>query len=263
MNILQAALLGIVEGITEFLPISSTFHLIFTAKLLGLPQSDFVKAFEVVIQSGAILSAVVLYAKQVWEDKSLAVKAIAAFIPTGIIAFILRDVIKGIFFESEVFMLTAFVVVGIGFLLVEFAIKKKSLTLEHTLESFTISQAAMVGVAQAAAVLPGVSRAGAVMVAMMVLGFRREEAARFSFLLAIPTILAASVYDAYKMKDVLLGQQDTKMLLAVGFFVAMVTAYFVMRWFITFLKHNTLVPFAYYRFVLVIIILLGGLAGLI
>lgn len=259
MNILQAALLGLVEGITEFLPISSTFHLIFTAKLLGLPQSDFVKAFEVIIQTGAILSAVALYAQQVWEDKSLAVKAIAAFIPTGIIAFILKDVIKGIFFESELFMLTAFVVVGILFLIIELAIKKKSINLHHTLQSFTIPQAALIGVAQAAAVLPGVSRAGAVMMAMMVFGFKREEAARFSFLLAIPTIMAASVYDAYKMRDVITSQQENVALLAVGFFVAMMTAYFVMRWFINFLKTNTLVPFAYYRFILVLIILLIGI----
>jgi len=263
MNILQAAILGLVEGITEFLPISSTFHLIFTSKLLGLPQSDFVKAFQVIIQMGAILSAMVIYAKQVWEDKSLAVKAIAAFIPTGIIAFILQDVIKGVFFESEFFMLTAFVVVGVIFLIVEYAIKKDTIKLNYTLQSFTIFQASLIGVVQATAVLPGVSRAGAVIVAMMILGFRREESARFSFLLAIPTISAASLYDAYKMRDVIGAQQENVMLLAVGFFVAMVSAYVVMRWFITFLKNNTLAPFAYYRFVLVIIILLGGLAGLI
>lgn len=259
MNILQAAILGLVEGITEFLPISSTFHLIFTAQLLGIEQTDFVKAFEVIIQTGAILAAVVIYAKEVWEDKSLAVKALAAFIPTGIIGFLLHDVIKGVFFESALFMLIAFVVVGGIFLLIEYAIKRKSLNLHHTLESFTIPQAALIGVAQAAAVLPGVSRAGAVILAMMVLGIRREEAARFSFLVAIPTIMAASAYDAFKMREVIMAQQENIMLLVVGFLVAMVTAYFVMRWFISFLKSNTLVPFALYRFVLVIIILLLSL----
>lgn len=259
MNILQAAILGIVEGITEFLPISSTFHLIFASKLMGMPQTDFLKVFEVIIQAGAILAAVALFWRDVWEDKSLAVKAIAAFIPTGLIGFLLHDVIKGVFFESELFMLTAFVVVGCIFLLVEYAIKRKSLTLHHTLKSFTVPQAVLIGVAQAAAVLPGVSRAGSVMISMMILGIKREEAAKFSFLLAIPTIMAASVYDAYKMRDVIAAQQGNILLLAVGFLVAMVSAYIVMRWFINFLKKNTLVPFAIYRFVLVIIILLLSL----
>jgi undecaprenyl-diphosphatase len=259
MNIIQAVILGLVEGITEFLPISSTFHLIFTAKLLGLQQTDFVKSFEVIIQTGAILAAVAIYAREVWEDKSLAVKAMVAFIPTGVVGFLLHDIIKGVFFESELFMLVAFVVMGFVFLLVEYAIKRKSLKLQHTLQSFTIPQAALIGLVQAAAVLPGVSRAGAVIIAMMILGIKREEAARFSFLLAIPTIMAASVYDAYKMREVIMAQQENIMLIFVGFFVAMVTAYFVMRWFISFLKSNTLVPFAIYRFVLVIIILLVSL----
>lgn len=263
MNILQAAILGLVEGITEFLPISSTFHLIFTAKALGLAQSDFVKVFEVVIQAGAILAAVVLYFKEVWEDKSLGFKALVAFIPTAIIGFLMSDIIKGIFFESEVFMLSAFVVMGGVFLLVEYAIKRGNLKLNHTLESFNYKQAMLIGVVQAAAVLPGVSRAGAVILGMMVLGIKREEAARFSFLVAIPTILAASAYDALKMREVIMAQQENLILIGVGFLIAMVSAYIVMRWFIAFLKSNTLVPFAIYRFVLVIIILLAGLAEFI
>lgn len=263
MNILQAIILGIVEGITEFLPISSTFHLIFTSKFLGIPETDFLKVFEVFIQSGAILAAVAIYWREVWEDKSLAVKALAAFIPTAIIGFLMHDVIKGVFFESELFMLSAFLVVGFIFLLVEFAIKRKSLELHHTLKSFTVMQATLIGVAQAFAVLPGVSRAGAVIIAMMIMGVRRDEAARFSFLLAIPTIAGASAYDSFKMRDVIFAQSENFVLMGVGFVVALISAYIVMRWFINFIKQNTLVSFALYRFVLVIIILLAGAVGIL
>ncbi|MCX7996262.1 MAG: undecaprenyl-diphosphate phosphatase [Patescibacteria group bacterium] len=256
MDLIHAIILGIVEGITEFLPISSTFHLIFAAKYLGLEETEFLKAYQVVIQAGGIFAAVLLYWKDVWNDRSLIWKTAAAFIPTGIIAFALSDIIKGVFFESEVFMLAAFLAVGFIFILVEWIVKLERFSLRYTIATLTYKHALLIGALQALAVLPGVSRAGSVIVVMMLLRYQRSEAARFSFLLAIPTIMAAAAHDAFKMRETFLTSTDNLAALAVGTIVSFITAYVVMKWFILFLQKNTLIPFAIYRFVAVIIILL-------
>lgn len=256
MNILHSIILGIVEGITEFLPVSSTFHLIFASKVLQLKATEFQTMYEVVIQSGAILSALALYAKELWNDKELSKKVIVAFIPTAIIGLLLHKIIKTVFFENSMYMLSAFVSVGIIFIIVESLISKKKLVLKKDLAEMTYKEALIIGVVQALAVIPGVSRAGAVMVGMMGMKFKREETARFSFMLAIPTIIAASALDILKGRDTLLHSGSNVILLLVGFVVSGIVAYVVMKWFIKYLQHNTLIPFAIYRFVLVIIILL-------
>ena len=130
MNILHSIILGIVEGITEFLPVSSTFHLIFASKVLGLKATEFQTMYEVVIQSGAILAALALYGKELWNDKKLSMKVLVAFIPTAIIGLLLHKVIKTVFFENSMYMLSAFVSVGMIFIIVESLIKKKKLVLK-------------------------------------------------------------------------------------------------------------------------------------
>lgn len=256
MDLAQALILGVVEGVTEFLPISSTFHLIFAGKYLGLAGTDFVKAFHVVIQGGAILAAVMLYWRDVWSDKSLIWKTAAAFVPTAALAFLMKDIIKGVFFESHVFMITAFIAMGFVFLGIEWLIRQQSFHLRGGIADLTYKHAVLIGVFQALAVLPGVSRAGSVIVAMMLLRYQRSEAASFSFLLAIPTIMAAAAYDAYKTRDILLASTQNALALAVGALAAFVSAYIVMKWFISFLQKNTLIPFALYRFAAGIIVLL-------
>ncbi len=124
MTLFQSIILGIVEGITEFLPVSSTIHLIWTSNLLSLPQSDFVKLFEVFIQGGAILAVIFLYWQEVLNNFSLFKKLIVSFIPTAVVGFSLYKVIKGVFFESTITMLVIFVAVGFVFLLIEYMIKK-------------------------------------------------------------------------------------------------------------------------------------------
>jgi undecaprenyl-diphosphatase len=257
MNILHSVLLGIVEGITEFLPISSTFHLIFTSKLLGLKSTEFQTMYEVVIQSGAILAALALYTKELINDRKMAINVIVAFIPTAIIGLILHKVIKEVFFENSMYMLSAFVSMGIVFLIIESLIQKKKLVLTKSIKDMTYKQAILIGLAQSFAVVPGVSRAGAVMVGMMGMKFKREESAKFSFLVAIPTILAASGLDLLKGRETLMNSGSNILLLLVGFVVSGIVAYIVMKWFIKYLQQNTLIPFAIYRFVLVIIILLA------
>lgn len=257
MSILQALILGIVEGLTEFLPVSSTFHLIFTSRILQVPLSDFEKLFEVFIQSGSILAVLLLFFKDLWKDKLLIIKAGVAFIPTGAIGFLLHDYIKSIF-EFYILLVIVFMAVGLVFLLVESLLQKGKVDLKKTISDISWKDALIIGTIQALAVVPGVSRAGSVIVGMMFMRYRRDEAARFSFILSIPTIFAASLYDLYKMRDVVTAESQNMYLLAIGFITAFVSALFVMRWFIQFLKTNTLVPFAYYRFFLGAVILVLG-----
>lgn len=251
MNIFHAIVLGIVEGLTEFLPVSSTFHLIWASKLLGLQQTDFQKLFEVFIQGGAILAIFVLYWQTVTKNIALMKKVVVAFVPTAIVGLLMYKVIKDVFFAQTTSMLVVFIVVGLVFFLTEFLIKKEHLKLTKDLSSLSYKQAALIGLLQALAVMPGVSRAGAVIVSMMFLKFRRDESAKFSFLLAVPTILAASGYDLLKMRSQILGSGSFSHieLLVVGSIVAFVSAYFVVKWFVHFLQHNSLNSFGWYRII--------------
>ena len=256
MNILQATLLGVVEGITEFLPISSTFHLIFAAKLLRISQNDFTKLFEVFIQSGAVLSITLLYFSNVVKYKELTKKVIISFLPTAIIGFILYKFIKNVLFENQIFIVGIFAAVGGIFFLVEFLIKRKKINLVKKVSSLTYQDALIIGLAQTLAIFPGVSRAGVVIVAMILLRYRRNESAYYSFLLSIPTIFAASFFDLFKMRMVVSNYSNNWILLSVGFISAFVSSYFVVNWFINFLKKNSLVVFGYYRLAIAIILLL-------
>lgn len=260
MNVIHAVILGIVEGITEFLPVSSTFHLIFTSQVMGLAQTDFVKLFEVFIQSGAIFSAILLYFHDVVKDKDLIKHVIFSFIPTAVIGLILYKVIKELFFNSPLLMISVFIGMGVLFLIVEYFISKGKIKLEKNVKAVTVKDALLIGVLQSIAVIPGVSRAGIVMVGMMKMGYRRDEAARYSFLLAVPTIMAASVLDLYKMTDILFSQASVLYLLVVGLVVSFVVSYIVMKWFITYLQYNSLKLFGWYRIILGIILALALVA---
>src|SRR3989338_2244979 len=256
MNIIQAIILGVVEGTTEFLPISSTFHLIFTTELLKISQNDFTKLFEVFIQSGAILSVALLYFSNVVKYKELTKKVIISFLPTAITGFILYKFIKNVLFENQIFMVGIFIAVGGIFFFTEFLIKRKKINLVKKVSSLTYQDALIIGLAQTLAIFTGVSRAGVVIVAMILLRYRRNESAYYSFLLSIPTIFAASFFDLFKMRMVVSNYSNNWILLSVGFISAFVSSYFVVNWFINFLKKNSLVVFGYYRLAIAIILLL-------
>jgi undecaprenyl-diphosphatase len=273
MNFFYAALLGLVEGITEFLPISSTFHLIFTTKLLQIPQTDFTKLFEVFIQGGAILAVVILYFKELLHNKDLAKKVFLAFLPTATVGFLLYKIIKEVFFESQWLMIGVFLAVGIIFIVVEKFFVGATLAVAHgraqgaplqnspnnapnkPLKSLSFRHAVLIGFVQALAVIPGVSRSGSVIVGMLFLGYDRSEAAKFSFMLSIPTILAASAYDLYKMRDVAFANLNNINLLAVGFVVSFIFALISVQWLIKFLQTHTLLPFGIYRLILAAVII--------
>lgn len=252
MNILQSFLLGIVEGFTEFLPISSTFHLIFTSKLLALPSSDFLKLFEVFIQSGAICAVLFLYGGTLLRNQALLSKVVLSFLPTALIGLALHGLIKEIFFESTQLMLSVFALMGVIFLMLE----KSQLSLTKECESLTIREALIIGLAQACSVVPGVSRAGAVIVTMMLLGFKRNQAAIYAFYLSIPTILAASILDLYQGRSLLVNNTDGWLILGIGFLTALVTALVVVKWLIQYLSKHSLILFGWYRLALAVSLLL-------
>jgi undecaprenyl-diphosphatase len=261
MGFWVSVLLGIVEGLTEFLPISSTFHLIFVSKLTGAGQGDFTKLFNVFIQSGAILAVVILYWDRLRRDFPLVKKTLAAFIPTAILGVLAYKTIKSVFFESYLLMIGIFISVGVLFLVFENLVKKGLIKPQEALSRLTYRNAITIGLAQCLAFVPGVSRAGAVILAMMILGYRRDDSAAFSFLLAIPTILSAGAYDLYKSRGILLAPGTPALLLAVGFIAAFVVAYFAVRWFIHYLQHHTMNLFGVYRILVGAVMLLVFLLG--
>lgn len=247
MNILQSFILGIVEGLTEFLPISSTFHLIMSSKLLGLESSDYLKLFEVVIQSGAIVSLLFIYTQTLLNDKKLLLNVLYSFLPTAIVGLVLHKVIKTIFFESHWLMLIVFVLVGIVFFVLEAVEKKSPNQLRRSCEAISIKHAIVIGFAQALSVVPGVSRAGSVIVAMMLLGYKRDEAAKYTFLLSIPTIFAASALDLFQGRAMIMALSDGWLILGIGFFTALGSAYLVVKWLTRYLASHTLEIFGWYR----------------
>lgn len=260
MNVLQVILLGIVEGISEFLPVSSTFHLILTARLLKVAEGDFLKMFEVVIQGGAILSVVLLYRDRLRKDRDLLFKTAAAFLPTAVLGALLYKTVKAVFFEAYSAMILIFIAVGVVFLAFEILVRKGILKPTKALATLTWRDAFLIGLFQAASFLPGVSRAGAVILTMMVLGYKRSDSAFFSFFLSIPTLLSAGLYDLYKSREVLLHSGANAAILALGLTVSFIVAFFAVKWLISYLQRHTLSLFGWYRIAAGLAALLVGLA---
>jgi len=250
MNFLEAFVLGIVEGVTEFLPISSTAHLIIFSKILNIPSNDFTKFFEVFIQTGAVLSVVILYAKHILKNKKLLSKILISFIVTSLVAVPFYKIIKNVFFESNLLIVFNFIVVGAFFLLAENLISKNILKLNKDLKNLDIRQAIIIGLAQGFSIMPGVSRAGAVILAMLFLKYKRKEAVIYSFLLAVPTIVAAGFFDLYKVGfESLLISNINLLNLVIGFLFSFVSAIVVIQFFIRYLQKNDLKIFGYYRLI--------------
>lgn len=250
MNLFHGIILGIIEGVTEFLPISSTAHLILFSHILNIPQSDFQKLYEVVIQAGAILAIIFLYFNFLLKNRYLWLKIIISFLPTAFFGFIFYRLIKNIFFEEQILILGSLFFIGLIFILFELLISKKKFILKKKIIDLNFLYAFLIGLFQSLAIIPGVSRAGIVILAMLFLGFKREEAATYSFLLAVPTILSASVYDLYKNRELLsivnVGQIQ---ILIIGIFISFITAIISVKWLVSFLKKNSLISFGWYRII--------------
>lgn len=250
MDIFHSVVLGIVEGVSEFLPISSTGHLILSAKLMGLEQTDFLKTFEVAIQLGSILAVVVMYFKKLLHNRSLWVKLIVGFIPTGILGLTLYKIVKDLFSPNIVaYMLIAG---GIVFLWIEKFYHQEKYHFQRV-EEVSYKQAFLIGLFQSLAMIPGTSRSGSTIIGGLLLGLSRKCAAEFSFLLAIPTIFAATFYDIYKNYPLFKSAEMEYIL--VGGVVAFLTSLLVIKIFMKFISRFTYVGFGIYRILIGVIFL--------
>ncbi|RMD45979.1 MAG: undecaprenyl-diphosphate phosphatase [Aquificota bacterium] len=251
MTIFESVILGIVEGITEFLPVSSTGHLILTSKLLGLQQTNIHKAFEVSIQLGSILAVIFLYKERIFHSIELWKRLIVAFIPTGALGFFLYKIIKNLF--SPYVVSVMLIVGGIIFIIIEKFYKEK----EHHIEDITqvsYLKAFLIGFFQSLAMIPGTSRSGATIIGGLLLGLKRKAAAEFSFLLAVPTMLVATSYDILKNYNSF--QFGDFVALAVGFLTAFIFAVLTIKLFIRYISHHNFIPFGIYRIIIGIVFLL-------
>jgi undecaprenyl-diphosphatase len=250
MTLVDSIILGIVEGITEFLPISSTAHMIIVSTLLGLKQTVSNVAFEVIIQLGATLAIVMIYLDKInFKEFELWKKVILAFLPLAVIGFLLRHQIKELFTVTTAAWM--FIIGGIVFFIVEKLYNEENKINE--VEKISYKQALLIGFFQVFALIPGTSRSGATIVGGMLSGLTRKTAADFSFLLAIPTMFAASGYEL--LKNIHNFKDQNGIVLAVGFIVSFVSAYIAVKWFLKFVKKYTLIPFGVYRIVFGLVLL--------
>jgi len=249
MTFLQSIILGIVEGITEFLPISSTGHLIATSKLLGIIDSEFLKSFEIFIQLGAILAVVVFYRRTIFDLKKINVwkKVLAAFIPTGILGFILYKLVKQYLLGNIIAVVYSLVIGGIILIVFEMWQTKRGKVVYHSIEAVPYLTAVIVGVAQVIALIPGVSRSGTTIVAGRLLKLSKQTIVDFSFLLAIPVMVAASALDLFKSRDTLFNDSHELALLGVGFIVSFFVALGVIKWLLSYIQKHSFIAFGMYR----------------
>lgn len=251
MNFLHAIILGIIEGVTEFLPISSTAHLEMTARVIGLVQSNFIKSFEISIQLGAILAVVAIYSKLLFKNRRIWKPIITAFIPTAIIGFILYKIIKGYLLGNSWLIVATLLLGGIILIIFEHLTKKtntsssSSISSDDEIVNMKFSTAILIGLAQSLAVIPGVSRSAATIIAGRLFGISRVAIVEFSFLLAIPTMSVATGYDLLKSADSFNIEQFW--LLTVGFVTAFISAFFTVRFLLNYVKSHSFVTFGIYR----------------
>lgn len=258
MDIIQAIILAIVEGITEFLPISSTGHLVLAAELLKIPQTEFVKSFEVIIQLGAILAVVILYFKRLLTSRKLWPIIALAFIPTAIVGFTLYPLIKGVLLGNTQVTLWALFLGGIILIIWDLpssarwrTTARQGKVLLDDVEDLTYKKALLVGVFQSLSVVPGVSRAASTIIGGLIVGLNRKAAVEMSFFLAIPTMVAATALDLIK-SDFSFSANEW-MILAIGFIGAFITALFAVKFFLKYIANHTFVAFGIYRIVLALL----------
>lgn len=247
MNYSQTIILSIIEGLTEFLPISSTGHLVLASKLLAIPQTEFVKSFEIIIQLGAILSVVVLYWNKLLNNIRLVSKIIVAFIPTAVLGFIFYGVIKEFLIGNTMITLLALFFGGIALLVFEMWYKEQPDHIDR-IEDLSFKNAVVIGFCQSVSMVPGVSRAAATILGGLFVGLKRRAAVEFSFLLAIPTMAAATGLDMLKTDFQFTVYEYG--LLVMGFVGAFVTALLAVKFLLSYIQYHTFIFFAVYRIVL-------------
>jgi undecaprenyl-diphosphatase len=259
MNIIQSIILAIVEGLTEFLPVSSTGHMIIASSVLGIAENEFVKNFTVIIQFGAILSVVVLYWKRFFKSVEFYIKLFVAFIPAAVIGLLASDYID-MLLENVIVVAVSLLLGGIFLIFVDKIFEKNEI--EGASEP-TRKNAFIIGVFQVIAMIPGVSRSAATIIGGLTQKLTRKAAAEFSFFLAVPTMFAATCYKLFKIYQSEAGftSHDIQ-LLVVGNIVAFIVAMLAIKFFISFLTKHGFKIFGWYRIVVGIIILAMYFAGI-
>ncbi len=244
MDIFHSILLGIIEGFTEFLPISSTAHLIVAEKLLGLQDSEFLKSFTVIIQFGAMLAVLALYGKRLMRDRETNKRILIAFIPTAVIGLLLHQTLKHFLLGNAALSLWVLGMGGVVLIVFERMHARERETIDD-LRTMPYKKAFLIGCAQALAIVPGVSRSAATILAGLGVGVTRAAAVEFSFLLAFPTILAAAGYDFVKSY----GSFDSSNItaLGVGFMVSFLFGIVSIHFLTRVMQKSSLAPFGWYR----------------
>ncbi len=243
MDLFSALIIAIVEGLTEFLPISSTGHMILTSSLLGLENDEFLKTFEICIQLGAILAIVFLYARRFLKSLEIYKKLIVAFIPTAIIGFLAHDFIRDYLFNALVVSISL-IIGGVILIVVDKKVVTQKSNHEQA-ENIPLKNAFYIGLIQCIAMIPGVSRAGATIVGGVFNGLNKKQATEFSFLLAVPTMMAATGYDL--LKAPLAFNQHELTLLAVGLVTAFLFAWLAVKVFLVLVDKFGFRYFGWYR----------------
>ena len=246
MSFLHALILGIVEGVTEFLPVSSTAHLILATRVLNLTETEFVKSFQIIIQLGAILSVVVLYWRK-FLDRNVIGKLAVAFIPTGIIGLTVYKVLKQYLLGNMTVVLLSLLIGGV--LLILYEKLKRHSDEEVDLAHVTYRRAFLIGLFQSIAIIPGVSRSAATIVGGSMIGVPKKTIVEFSFMLAVPTMLAASGLELFKNHAAL---SENAGALAIGFVVSFITAIVAIKSFLGYIKQHDFAAFGWYRVVLAV-----------
>lgn len=249
MSVFDIIILSIVEGITEFLPISSTAHLILTSHILNLPKDNFLTTFEVSIQLGAIAAVIYLYAKKLSQNIGLLKKSLVAFVPTGFLGIFAYSYIKSLLNDPFV-PVTMLFLGGIAIIGIEYYYKgqkTKNVTYKKLAE-MPYKDALLIGLMQSISMIPGVSRAAASIFGAMAIKYRRQDAVEFSFLLAIPTMLAATSYDL--AKEIQGMTQNQAIYIALGMVFSFIAALIVVKWLIKYVQNNNFIIFGIYRIVL-------------
>jgi undecaprenyl-diphosphatase len=269
--LIKAAIMGVVEGLTEFLPVSSTGHLILTRSLLGIPDSDVMKAFEVAIQPGAILAIFIIYWQLISHtlgtlttnanSRRLITNILVGFLPAAVIGFAIHKSITKYLFNGPV-VACAFIVGAFIILWVE-SRKDRKVRIRH-IDEMTWIDALKVGFCQCLGMIPGTSRSGSTIIGGMLVGLDRPVATEFSFFLAIPTLIGASVLEIFKVRHELGSNLHEYLpMFAVGFVVSFLAAWVCVRWLLRYVSTHTFVPFAWYRIAFGIVVLATWMTGMV
>jgi undecaprenyl-diphosphatase len=241
MTFYEAAILGIVEGVTEFLPVSSTAHIALTSQIMGVPQDEFMNAFNIIIQIAPIFSIMIIYYSTLFQSLEIWKKLFVAFVPTGVIGLLFHKQIEQMFSANSIILWM--IATGVFFLILEFLYTRRGHH-THELEEVSYKQALFIGFFQALSLIPGISRSGSTILGGMLLGMKREVSMSFSFLLAIPTMGAASGYTLLKEYESLTF--DGLSLILLGFCVSFVVGWVAVKSFLAIVSRYNFTPFGIY-----------------